>query len=508
MAVPSLVGAPPPLTDAKPLTPAEPPKPRPLDDTEERQKQFNDETKVLTDKMSSIGEDTRKKNEALEGKMGLQRPPEMKQVPYNPPQRSTPQEQWGSWAMTFAMLGSLMTRRPMITAMNAGAAVMNAFKQGDKEAADTAYKQWEVANKNAMELADYQQKAYQNAMSTLNRQQSNNTAAGSAQERAVQAQLNAHAAAFRDTNMLKIGQERGLAGQERELDRREKEMQEGQRKDEAMRLKYSQMKKNEEITSSPGYQAAAQSGNSMEMLRLLAEGGDPRAMTQYARAKSAIAVKTAKADETKEVAAARNESTQAYIDRALEIIPQMGTGALSQAGEKLYERAAGALGVNVENPAQTYDAYIDSIKNMILAEQKSAGTHNKEYRQALDALLPKINHWAGSSGQETQLKILSNTLNRMHGLPERYTEAEVMHAMPNVPKPAPDVPTAPQVPGGTPAAQPASTAPTAPKVDAARTPTDADKKAAKLVSSPEEFAAAPPGWLKDPTGAYVYKSGP
>jgi hypothetical protein len=56
--------------------------------------------------------------------------------------------------MLVAALGSLMTRQPLVTAMNASAAAMTAMRAGDQAAADAKYKEW----KEASELAIQQQK--------------------------------------------------------------------------------------------------------------------------------------------------------------------------------------------------------------------------------------------------------------------------------------------------------------------------------------------------------------
>ena len=73
-------------------------------------------------------------------------------------------ESFGSAAMALAGLGSLMTRRPLTNALNAGAAVMQAYHKNDMEAAQQAYQKWEVETKNAMAMHQFEQEAYRNAI--------------------------------------------------------------------------------------------------------------------------------------------------------------------------------------------------------------------------------------------------------------------------------------------------------------------------------------------------------
>lgn len=91
--------------------------------------------------------------------------PKMTELP-KPPQTKTTDfmEMFGSAAMGLAGLGSLMTRRPLTNALNAGAAVMQAYHKNDMEAAQKAYQNWEVETQNAMRLHQFEQEAYRNAV--------------------------------------------------------------------------------------------------------------------------------------------------------------------------------------------------------------------------------------------------------------------------------------------------------------------------------------------------------
>ena len=74
-----------------------------------------------------------------------------------PPQQAqtNPLQIWGSSAMWIAALGGLLTRRPLINSLNASAAVLNAYKQHDKEATDAAFDTWKVENENALKMSQF-----------------------------------------------------------------------------------------------------------------------------------------------------------------------------------------------------------------------------------------------------------------------------------------------------------------------------------------------------------------
>lgn len=108
--------------------------------------------------------DTDKQVSDINKKEGAMKMPELQPVPQPTVQPTDPAKIWGSAAMLFAGLGGLMTRRPIVTAMNAATKVFDAYRQGDQEAAKVAFDSWKAANENAMKIADFQQKQYKEAM--------------------------------------------------------------------------------------------------------------------------------------------------------------------------------------------------------------------------------------------------------------------------------------------------------------------------------------------------------
>ena len=79
--------------------------------------------------------------------------------PFTPPAPTDPKQVWASAAMVFAGLGSLLTRQPMTTAMNAAAGAMQAFQKGDQAAANAALQQWKSAQDTALKIADFEEKS-------------------------------------------------------------------------------------------------------------------------------------------------------------------------------------------------------------------------------------------------------------------------------------------------------------------------------------------------------------
>lgn len=114
-----------------------------------------------------VGESSRLRGELTQATKDLNGIPipKMTELPKPPETKTTDfMESFGSAAMALAGLGSLMTRRPLTNALNASAAVMQAYHKNDMEAAQQAYQKWEVETKNAMAMHQFEQEAYRNAI--------------------------------------------------------------------------------------------------------------------------------------------------------------------------------------------------------------------------------------------------------------------------------------------------------------------------------------------------------
>lgn len=128
-------------------------------------------------------------------------PPKLETIPQPTPQQTDPVKSWGSAAMLFAGLGSLFTRRPLTSALNASAQVFKAVQQKDQEATNQAYDSWKIANENALKMADFQQKQYKEALDNADKD-----------ENAALAKLRAKMVAFQDTTGVQALDVHGLQG--------------------------------------------------------------------------------------------------------------------------------------------------------------------------------------------------------------------------------------------------------------------------------------------------------
>lgn len=86
--------------------------------------------------------------------------PEFKPPPQPTVKSTDPKTVWASSAMVMAAIGSLFTRTPLTTAMNAAAKVMDAFHEGDQAAANAAFQTWKISNDNYVKAFTIQNDAY------------------------------------------------------------------------------------------------------------------------------------------------------------------------------------------------------------------------------------------------------------------------------------------------------------------------------------------------------------
>ncbi len=143
---------------------------------------------------------------------GALAPPKLEPAP--PMETPTdPIKAFGQPAMWLAMFGSLLTRQHLTSAVTSAASVMHATQALDAEAAKNHYEAWKVANKNAIDLAKYQQSAYKAAIARM-----------AADARGAAAGVGALAAAFKDEAMMHVYQTQGIDGVARFLKGRGKQI--------------------------------------------------------------------------------------------------------------------------------------------------------------------------------------------------------------------------------------------------------------------------------------------
>lgn len=208
--------------------------------------------------------------EKLDLKKGLLKPAEYQQIPYKKPTPSSPVEQWGSSAMLFAMLGSLFTRGHAVTAMNAAAAALNGFKQGDEAAAKQSFEEWKAASQNALQAANFQQRAFDAAMKNIDSEERLVELRGTKEEKEIDASTNALIATYQHENAALAKKQGGLPGLLRYLETEKKNSAEV-----AVNTKYLT------TLQSPEYRALIAEGDQLGAAKMLAETGQKDAIAKY-----------------------------------------------------------------------------------------------------------------------------------------------------------------------------------------------------------------------------------
>lgn len=127
-------------------------------------------------------------------------PPPPTMAPQVPQPRSM-SEQWGGAAMVLAMLGSAFTRRPLINALNAGAEVVKAGREGDLEKYKLNLDNWKQQTEYGYKLYEYQRDAYKDALASIETDQKDSLA-----------KLRVLSAALKDDKMSQLAQAGNIAG--------------------------------------------------------------------------------------------------------------------------------------------------------------------------------------------------------------------------------------------------------------------------------------------------------
>lgn len=86
--------------------------------------------------------------------------PTLQSEKFKAPDQQDPFSAFGSFAGTLAMIGSLMTKTPLTTALRASAAGMNAIKQKNTDEFDKAFEVWKVNSDAALKQANFELEKY------------------------------------------------------------------------------------------------------------------------------------------------------------------------------------------------------------------------------------------------------------------------------------------------------------------------------------------------------------
>jgi hypothetical protein len=170
----------------------------------------------------SAASDTRQRVAALNTESMKLTPPKYTPIPPPIVKTTDPMEVWGSLAMVVAGLGSLKSRQPMTTAMNAAAGVIKGYLDGNKEAADAQYKTWEAATKNAVEATRFEMEAYRIAMDKYEKLSGRELQLGTMEEREASQQLELLAKSYDNPVLAKVLADQGVPGAREYVDRMDK----------------------------------------------------------------------------------------------------------------------------------------------------------------------------------------------------------------------------------------------------------------------------------------------
>lgn len=113
-----------------------------------------------------------------------------------------PVKAWGSAAMAFAAIGSLFTRQHMTAALSAGAKALQAFHQGDIEATNLAFKQYQQAQESAIEQYNFERNTYNDLIANIEAAEKLKGEERDAALRSSLAAMQATATTFQDAAML------------------------------------------------------------------------------------------------------------------------------------------------------------------------------------------------------------------------------------------------------------------------------------------------------------------
>lgn len=134
------------------------------------------------------------------------RPPQFTPPP-KPETKTNPLQEWGSAALVLMALGSRVSRKPRIAAMNAAASAINGLREGRQQEADNAYRTWEAESRNAHQAAAFELNAYKEIMRNFEQRQQHVAERGLAIDAGNKAKLDVLARAFQDAPMFRALQE-------------------------------------------------------------------------------------------------------------------------------------------------------------------------------------------------------------------------------------------------------------------------------------------------------------
>ena len=301
------------------------------------------ETEVAKSKLS-----VDEKEGKIDLKEGLLKAPTPQEIPYKAPNPTSPAEQWGSMAMLFAMLGSMFTRNPAVTALNAAAAAMNGFNQKDEAAAKQSLEEWKVANSNMLKAVEFQQKAYEDALKGYDTEKKLVRIAGTKEEQEINARVKAVNSALQHDNLELVRSQRGLVDVVRLLD---------QEKNNLVKANEWQIKLDEAITKHKE-DLEQRDKIAEEKLAEQKRANDARIAEEQARTKD-IETKTKAKEDIKELLGSEKYIKASPLERALMVDRINGNTKASDNYEKAQARLKAGGKVQPEEVDSIAEAMAD-----------------------------------------------------------------------------------------------------------------------------------------------------
>jgi hypothetical protein len=395
--------------------------PAPLGPPQSFQSSQPDATSVLAPKRAapppnadagSIADVASSRLDSIDAETGGLRPPTMQTVPPPTPQSTDPQKVWASAAMIIAGLGSLMTRQPMTTAMNAAAGVLKAYHQGDQEAANQAYQTWKVANDNAMKSAQFENDLYKDALSGLKNRADITDKEATLQEREYTARLTAVAAATRNDTLRDGLQQRGLEWAKDytlKLKKAADDQAAAAPKLEQLHLTQQAIA---EQNQDPDYIAAPPQKKAQMRAQLLAKMDPKNYSAAATRAQDALEQKDA-------VTKARFDTTVQTIDDVLDGLKSgkygMSTGIIGHV-KRPFEALMNNLGQSDNTDANEFAQKLSYLKATVPLILTGSGSRtNPQLRAQIEAILPGLNEASSPQIVISALTNLRQTLQQATG---------------------------------------------------------------------------------------------
>ena len=327
---------------------------------------------------------------------GLGDAPQLQPVPSPNVQVTDPKQVWGSAAMMLALVGSLMTRRPLVTAMNAAAGVLKSTREGDQEAMDAAYQTYKISSENALKIHNAELETYK-AMEEKYKDD----------ESAMFAHMRAAAAAHNDPIMLKIAEDRDAQGFEHLMLERERVGRELGRGVDLVEQEKNVHQAVTDLKNSPDYQKANAFTKAQMMAKLLRETS-----TKYAGESDKIDAAIKKVSTKLKPEIDKFDSAIAEIDQATTMLnadPWLA-GVVGKARRYGMEPVIGLLDPRQKAPSQKFVSLMTTIQRDIQTLKNKSHYMSKGAIEALDDQVEGLGVFDTAQGALDSLDLARSTL--------------------------------------------------------------------------------------------------